>query len=171
VAVAVAGLLALNAHYLVKQFRYVDPIAYLSGQIGRDNYIKKYRKEYPAIQFVNQHLPPNARLLALYLGNRIYYSDREIVCDDAFFKKAIALASSADTLADTLRSRDFSHLFMRSDFFKSFIFDHLSNEKRLMINRFLETRTKRLFSENVYHVFEIKAPRQTPIAQNNSTQR
>ena len=171
VAVAVMGLLALNAHYLVKQFRYVDPISYLSGQIGRDNYIKKYRKEYPAIQFVNHHLPPNARLLAIYLGNRIYYSDREIVCDDAFIKKAIAAASSADALADILRSRDFSHLFMRSDFFKYFIFDYLSNEKRTIISRFFKTRTKRLFSESVYGVFEITAPRPTSIKKNNTTWR
>jgi hypothetical protein len=155
VAVAVTGLLALNAHYLVAQFRYIDPISYLSGRIERDDYIKKYRKEYPVIQFVNRQLPPTTRLLALYLGNRIYYSDREIVCDDAFIKKAIAVASSADALADILRSRDFSHLFMRSDFFKYFIFDYLSNEKRRMFNRFLKTRTKRLFSEGVYHVFEI----------------
>jgi hypothetical protein len=109
---------ALNAHYFVTQFHYVNPIRYLSGQIGRDDYIKKYRGEYPAIQFVNRELPPTTRLLALYLGNRIYYSDREMVCDDAFFKKAIAAAPSADTLVDILRARDFSHLFIRSDFFK-----------------------------------------------------
>jgi hypothetical protein len=155
VAVAVTGLLALNAHYLVTQFRYIEPISYLSGRVGRDDYIKKYRGEYPAIQFANRELPPTTRLLAIYLGNRIYYSDREIVSDDAFFKKAIAAASSADALADILRSRDFSHLFIRSDFFKYFIFNYLSNEKRRIFNRFLETRTKRLFSEGVYHVLEI----------------
>ncbi len=171
VAVAVMGLLALNTQYIVTQFRYVDPISYLSGRIGRDDYIKKYRGEYPVIQFVNRQLPPTTRLLALYLGNRIYYSDREIVCDDAFFKKAIAAASSADALADILRARDFSHLFMRSDFFKYFIFDYLSNEKRRLINRFLETRTKRLFSEGVYHVLEITGLQPTPIAKNNTTQR
>jgi 4-amino-4-deoxy-L-arabinose transferase-like glycosyltransferase len=171
VAVAVTGLLVLNAHYLVTQFRYIDPIGYLSGRIGRDDYIKKYRGEYPAIQFVNRELPPTIRLLALYLGNRIYYSDREIVCDDAFFKKAIAAASSADALADILRSRDFSHLFIRSDFFKYFIFDYLSNEKRRMFNHFLKTRTTKLFSEGVYHVLEIRDRRSTPIAENHPTQR
>ena len=170
-AVAVVGLLALNAHYLLKQFHYIDPISYLNGQIGRDDYIKKYRKEYPAIQFVNRKLPPTTRLLAIYLGNRIYYSDREIVCDDVFFKQAIAAATSADALADTIRSHDFSHLFMRSDFFKHFIFDYLSNEKRTIISRFFKTRTKRLFSESVYGVFEITAPRSTSIENNNTIRR
>ena len=163
-AVVVTGLLALNAHYFVTQFRYIDPIGYLSGRITRDDYIKKYRGEYPAIQFVNRQLPPATRLLAIYLGNRIYYSDREIICDDVFFKNAIAAALSADALADTLQSRDFSHLFMRSDFFKHFIFDYLSNEKRRLFNRFLKTRTKWLFSEGVYHVYEITEAPAAPIA-------
>jgi hypothetical protein len=171
VAFAVIGLLALNGRYLVKQFRYVDPISYLSGQIGREDYIKKYRKEYPAIQFVNHHLTPDTRLLAIYLGNRIYYSDREIVCDDAFFKQAIAAATSVDALAETIRSHDFSHLFIRSDFFKHFIFDYLSNEKRTLISRFFKTRTKKLFSESVYGVFEITAPRPTSTEKNNTTWR
>ena len=158
-AAAVTGLLAINAHYLVKQFRYVDPISYLSGQIGRDNYIKKYRKEYAAIQFINHQLPPDTRLLALYLGKRIYYSDREMISNDALFKKLIAAASSADALAETLRSHDFTHLLIRFDYFRYFIFDYLSEEKRSVFRDFLETRANRLFSEGVYYVFEITDPR------------
>jgi 4-amino-4-deoxy-L-arabinose transferase-like glycosyltransferase len=154
-AVAVIGLLTINAHYLVKQFRYVDPISYLSGKIGRDDYIKKYRNEYPAIQFINRDLPPDARLLALYLGKRIYYSDREIVSNDALFKKSIAGAPSADALAESLQSRDFTHLLIRFDYFKYFIFDYLSNEKRRVFRDFLNTRAKWLFSEGVYYVYEI----------------
>ena len=156
---AVTGLLTINALYLVKQFRYVDPISYLSGQIGRDNYIKKYRKEYAAIQFINHQLPPNTRLLALYLGKRIYYSDREMVSNDALFKKLIAAASSADALAETLRSHEFTHLLIRFDYFRYFIFDYLSEEKRSVFKDFLETRANRLFSEGVYYVFEITDPR------------
>jgi 4-amino-4-deoxy-L-arabinose transferase-like glycosyltransferase len=170
IAAAVVGLLALNAHYLVKQFRYVDPMSYLSGQIGRDDYIKKYRKEYPAIQFVNRHLPPTTRLLALYLGDRIYYSDRAMICNDDFFKKAIAAASSANALADILRSHDFSHLLIRADFLKYFIFDYLSDEKRRLLNDFLGTRTKRLFSEGVYHVLEITDVQSTSMDNNSATQ-
>jgi hypothetical protein len=170
VVILVMGLLSLNARYLVKQFRYVDPISYLSGQIGRDDYIKKYRKEYPAIQFINTHLPPDSRVLAIYLGRRIYYSDRQMVSNDGLLKRSIADSSSADALADTLRAEDFSHLLLRSDFFKYFIFDYLSNEKRIMFNRFLKTRTKWLFTEGVFHVYEITDARSTPLAKNNSIQ-
>ncbi|MGD9045965.1 MAG: glycosyltransferase family 39 protein [Desulfobacterales bacterium] len=157
VAAAVVGLLTINALYLVKQFRYVDPISYLSGKIGRDDYIKKYRNEYPAIQYINRDLPPDTRLLALYLGKRIYYSDREIVSNDALFKMLIAAAPSGDALAESMQSRDFTHLLIRADYFKYFIFDYLSNEKRRVFYDFLKTRTTLLFSADVYHVYEIKA--------------
>jgi len=166
-AVAVISLLMLNAQYLVAQFRYVDPISYLSGKLGRDDYIKKYRREYPAIQFINRHLPPTARLLALYLGNRIYYCDREMVCNDDFIKKAIAAATSADSLADILQTQGFSHLLIRYDYFTYFILNNLSNERRMLFHRFLETKTKKLFSERVYHVFEIADARPAPAVINN----
>ncbi|MDJ0986008.1 MAG: phospholipid carrier-dependent glycosyltransferase [Desulfobacterales bacterium] len=154
-AVAVVGLLSLNGQYLIKQFGYVKAIPYLTGQIGRDDYITRYREEYPAIQFINQQLPPTTKLLALYLGNRIYYSDREMVCDDNFFKRAIATATSANALADTLQSHDFSHLLIRADLFKMFTFNYLTADQRQMFNTFLATRTRKLFSADVYHVLEI----------------
>jgi 4-amino-4-deoxy-L-arabinose transferase-like glycosyltransferase len=167
VAVAVISLLILNAQYLVAQFRYVDPMSYLSGRLGRDDYIKKYRGEYPAIQFINRHLPPTARLLALYLGNRIYYCDREMVCNDDFFKRALAAATSADSLVDILRTQGFSYLLIRYDYFTYFILNYLSIEKRMLFHRFLETKTKKLFSERVYHVFEILEARPAPMAKND----
>ncbi|UCE55998.1 MAG: glycosyltransferase family 39 protein [Desulfobacterales bacterium] len=167
VAVAVISLLMLNAQYIVAQFRWVDPMSYLSGRLGRDDYIKKYRGEYPAIQFINLHLPQTARLLALYLGNRIYYCDREMVCNDDFFKRAIAAATSADSLGDILLSRGFSHLLIRYDYFTYFILNYLNNEKRMLFHRFLETKTKKLFSERVYHVFEILDARPAPTVINS----
>ena len=106
---AVLLLLMLNAHYVVAQFHYVKPMSYLSGELPRDDYITRYRGEYPAIQFINRQLPPTAHLLALGLGNRIYYSDRRMECNPDFFKSAIAAAPSADSLADILRSRGYSH--------------------------------------------------------------
>jgi len=79
-----------------------------------------------------------------------------MVSNDALFKMLIAAASSGDALAESLRSRDFTHLLIRSDYFKYFIFDHLSNDSRRVFYDFLKTRTTLLFSADVYHVYEIK---------------
>ena len=49
-------LFGMNAVYLVNQFRVVDPIGYLSGKVGREMYITRYRPEYPVMKFANEHL-------------------------------------------------------------------------------------------------------------------
>jgi hypothetical protein len=149
-------LFTLNALYLADQFRYVKPMGYLTGELQRDDYIKRYRGEYPAIQFVNRRLPPGALLLALGLGNRIYYSDRRMDCDPEFFNYAIGIARSADSLADILRSRGYSHLLIRRHYFQHFFYDHMSDEKRLIFDHFRETRTEALFNGQGYQVLEIK---------------
>jgi hypothetical protein len=161
---AVVLLFTLNAHYLVAQFNYVNPMSYLSGELPRDDYITRYRGEYPAIQFINRHLPPTAKLLALGLGNRIYYCDRSMVCDAEFFKKAITAARSADSLADILRSRGYSHLLIRHHYFRRFIFNHMGDEKRMIYAEFMKTRTEELFNGEGYQVFEIKGAQVVPMA-------
>ena len=154
-AAVVFLLFTLNALYLVAQFRYVKPMSYLRGELQRDAYITTYRGEYPAIQFINRRLSPSAQLLALGLGNRIYYSDRRMDCDPEFFKNAIGIAHSADSLADVLRSRGYSHLLIRRHYFRHFFYDHMSDEKRMIFDHFRETRTEALFSGQGYQVLEI----------------
>jgi len=71
----------LNAHYIFTQYRYVDPITYLSGTVSRDQYIERYRREYPVLRYINENLHPNAKILFIHMGNRGYYCDREYVFD------------------------------------------------------------------------------------------
>jgi hypothetical protein len=167
---SICFLLALNAAYLLKQFELVKPFDYVSGRINRDSYITRHRGEYPAMQFINAHLPPDAQVLAIYLGNRIYYCDRRMICKDALFEKSIASAASADSLAESLKIRGFSHLLIRSGLFKQSVLDHLSREQRMVFNLFLKTRTRQLFAKRGYHVYEIRDGQPTPLAQNKAIQ-
>ena len=43
VFVFVAFLVSLNAFYIIGQFRIVQPMSYINGRVGRDEYIEKYR--------------------------------------------------------------------------------------------------------------------------------
>jgi hypothetical protein len=83
---AVAGIVMffafyINARYIVEQYRYVDPLSYLTGKYSRDQYITKYRPEYPAMQYINSRLDPDAVVLFLFLGDRGYYCERKYVLD------------------------------------------------------------------------------------------
>jgi hypothetical protein len=139
-------------------------MSYLTGKLQRDDYITTYRGEYPAIQFINRRLSPGAQLLALGLGNRIYYCDRRMDCNPEFFKSAIGIAHSADSLADLLRSRGYSHLLIRRHYFRYFFYNHMSDEKRMIFDRFRETRTEALFNGQGYQVLKITDVQPIPMA-------
>jgi 4-amino-4-deoxy-L-arabinose transferase-like glycosyltransferase len=154
-AIAMLLLVGLNFQYLTGQFSYVAPLDYLSGKIRRDAYIQKYRSEYGAIQFINQRLTSEDRVMAVYLGNRIYYSDRPIVCNDPLMKSAIASSNSAEDLRLRLAKREFTHLLIQNEFFRQFILEQLSPEKQSMVRRFFGEKAVELFSQRGYSVFEL----------------
>ncbi|MGV7222948.1 MAG: ArnT family glycosyltransferase, partial [Nitrospinales bacterium] len=110
-------IIALNASYILKQFRYVEPFSYISGRMSRDTYITKYRPEYSIYQYVNRHLPDNAKLLGLFLGNRLYYSNRDLIFGVSEFKKIVSSADSEKKFLKELREKGFTHLIIRFDLF------------------------------------------------------
>jgi hypothetical protein len=153
---SVMGLLVgLNAHYIVKQLKYVTPVAYLSGQIDRDDYIQKFRPEYAAMRYINQHLPLDTKILAVYLGNRLYYSDRKMVCNDGFFNASIERADSAGELALKLRARGYDHLLIHDEFFRRFTVKFLGPDKRSMLESFFRRMTRQRFFQHGHALFEL----------------
>ena len=157
--VSLVALIGSNMVYLVDQFDYVAPLEYLSGKIERDAYIQKYRGEYDAIRFINRNLPSDARVLAVYLGNRIYYSDRTIISNDSIIVSAIESATTSESLCAQFESDGFTHLLIRNEFFRRFILERLTPEKRSMAVIFFRERTNKLFSKNGYSVIELKVGR------------
>lgn len=153
----VVFFLTLNGLYAHTLFRDVDPLSFLSGKIDRDAYITKFRNEYPAFQYINRHLPHDAVILSLYLGNRIYYSDRKMFCGDGFFEEAVKSSDSAGQLEAILRSRGFTHLLIQSEFFKLFLLDYLSAANRRMLKRFFMNHTTQLYNTANYHVLALSA--------------
>ena len=82
VVLGVALFLVPNLQYAKEQFQIVEPLRFLSGDISRDDYIQKFRPEYAAMRYINSHLPLDARVLGVFLGNRRYYCDRDLILMD-----------------------------------------------------------------------------------------
>jgi len=148
-------LLTLNGLYAYRQLDAVDALSYLRGQKNRDAYIAGFRDEYPALQYINSHLPVDATVLSLYLGNRIYYSDRKMFCGDAFFVGALKSSDTAEQLKAVLRSRGFSHLLIRADFFERFLLAFLDPDGRRRIVSFLEHQATLLYDDGHYRVMAL----------------
>jgi len=149
-----------NALYIVEQFRYVEPIRYISGGVGRDEYIEKYRPEYAAIKFANQNIPSDAKILGIYLGNRSYYSERELIFNyDKFFWLMLSQNSSAQAMSTDLKKAGITHMIIRYDLFENQIKNKYDKHQRQTLNRFFKNHLRRLFSKGGYGLYEVMADR------------
>ncbi len=102
---AMVLMIVLNGHYMIEQFQSVAPLNYITGQVDRGTYIQKYRPEYAALQYVNRHLPQDARLLAIFLGRRSYYCDRDMVFGIEQLKDITQAAQSPEEIRHAMAQR------------------------------------------------------------------
>ena len=151
--------LGINANYIFDQFRYVNPLSYLGGDLTRDEYISKFRPEYPAMQYVNKHLPPNAKCLFIFLGKRGYYFDREYIPDtpnqvNKLYKLVIDSGTPRDVLVGLTRT-GVSHLIIHIGFFEKWINDLFEGEKQKLLNDFFRNHVNLLYEEKGVGVFRL----------------
>jgi 4-amino-4-deoxy-L-arabinose transferase-like glycosyltransferase len=151
------GLLGLNAAYLINQFGIVEPVSYLRGEVTREEYILKRRPEYAAISFANHNLPENSRILALFNGNRIYYSERELVCDNESFRTAANAARSSADLVQALKAKNFSHLLVREDLFNQWAESQFAAKQKAVLQSFFGNALLRLYQGHGYVLFAVTA--------------
>jgi len=153
--VLVALTLAPNFFYLARQFEIVRPLDYLTGRVGREEYIARHRKDYPAFQFINTALPQEVKILGLYMGNRLYYADRPLVFGNRFFKQAISRAGSPEGLAGLLQERGFSHILLRGDILGLVAAETMTPRDLAVFQGFIQGHTRTLFSRDGFFVMEI----------------
>ena len=159
-AITLMLLFAFNASYVVDQFRYVNPFQYLSGQLSRDEYISEYCPEYPAMQYVNENLPPDSRLLFLFMGKRGYYCDRDYIPDTAGqLNRLFQLINNSNSQKQILREfkrMRITHLIIHINMFNKWINGLFTLEKRKLVMEFFTKSLVPLYSKNGVVVFELK---------------
>lgn len=149
------GLLGLNAAYLVDQFRIVDPISYLRGEVSREAYILKHRPEYAVIQHANQHLPINARILVLFNGNRIYYIEREAISSSELFRSLVKKGQSSEVVRDELSRKGISHLLVGIELFNWWATAQFNDHEKQILNVLFQDHFKRLYQSHGYILFQV----------------
>ena len=107
---SISILLVQNGFYINKLFLNVDPFSYLKGHISRDDYIEKFRPEYPVVQTANQLSIDNVKVLALFVGNRRYYFDKDVEFALEKLKHGVDPSTMAGQLATELSGAGFTHV-------------------------------------------------------------
>lgn len=158
VLVLVLFFLGLNLHYILNLYRWVQPVRYLKGELNRDAYIEKYRPEYAVIQYANKHLPYNAKILCVFLGNRLYYSDREMRFDyNAIFKNSFKQDSSDEAILARIKKNGITHLLIRFNAFNNWVRNNFDDREKQKLVRFFHDYTVLLFSKNGHGLYLLKS--------------
>ena len=155
VAVLAAAVFILNVSYIFGQFKQVDPYSYISGRLARDAYITRYRSEYPVFAYANDHLPADAKLLGLFMGNRRYYSDRDLVFDRNLFLRIVQNAATSTPIRDALQQQGFSHLLIRFDLFNNWTDRQFNAEEKKRLKVFFVRDVNPITSSGGYGLFEL----------------
>ena len=154
--VTVLLILGGNMTYMIKQFQIVAPFQYLRGNISRHDYIEKFRPEYAAIRHANLFLPADAKILSLFIGNRGYYSDREMLFDINLFHAAVQKSDSPEELQAQCVNLGLTHVLIRLDMFNNWIHNNLNKMKKQLVINFLNSRTSLLFSKNGHNLYRLR---------------
>ena len=158
VLVPVLFLLGLNFHYILNLYSWVQPVRYLKGELNRDAYIEKYRPEYAAIQYANKHLPSDAIILSVFLGNRLYYSDRAMRFDyNAFFKNSFKQDSLDEAILANFEKNGITHLLIRFHAFNNWVRNNFDDREKQRLVRFFHNYTVLLFSKNGHGLYLLKS--------------
>ena len=162
-AVIVTGIsclmLGYNMHYLLKQFATVAPLSYLRGEITREQYITAYRPEYPAIQYANSLLPPDAKVLCIYLGNRGYYMNFQPVFEQPYdssgiFSTFLRLNDQKKDILKLISKKGITHILLRDDLTGTW-FNLLTPQQKTFISPIFQNLTQPMFKLKGHTLFRI----------------
>jgi 4-amino-4-deoxy-L-arabinose transferase-like glycosyltransferase len=156
VVIVMCIAIALNADYIRGQFKYVDPIPFITGKVSRDEYIGRYIPEYPAVRYINTNLDNRAKVLSIYIGKRGYYYDREYSNDIGILQRSISRAERPEDILGELKKNRITHLLIRYGLFEEWMNNNFSKGKQELTQQFFREHTNLLFIENGFGVLAFR---------------
>jgi len=156
---AVALLLTLNGIYLWNYFHAVSPLDYLKGRESREAYLSRMLPDYPAFRYINQQLPPAAKVYLIFMGRRVYYCERDYFYDASdnpwVLLRMIQGSKNGDEVKPKLGQRGITHLLVREELLKRFLDNNLTSQQKRIWDSFAARHLKGLFRERGYSLYQI----------------
>lgn len=152
IAVAFLG----NYAYIAEKFRDVEPLGYISGQVSRDEYIAGRLHEYRTLQYLNANIPTGPGIFAVFMGNRMYYSDHFLTMSYQLFFRYVTEAGSADDLAGRFEEDGYGYFLFNAGLMNEFAPRFLNTEALMLLDDFTSNYCERIYKENDYILFKLK---------------
>jgi hypothetical protein len=128
--------------------------------VSRDEYIDRYRGEYPAMRYINKNLPENARVLFIYVGKRGYYCDRNYLFDMprgiSTLHQIVKRSDSPEGVLTELRKIGITHMLTRYDIFYKWAITTFDDRDRHILGEFLKKHVRILYYKSKYGVSRLE---------------
>jgi 4-amino-4-deoxy-L-arabinose transferase-like glycosyltransferase len=148
--------LILNAGYIWGQFKIIDPIPFITGNVSRDEYIAQRIPEYRVEKYINNNLNDKSKVLFILIGNRGYYCDREYTHDMGILQRSIGKAGKVEDILENLRKNGITHLLINYNLFERWMHDNFPEEKQVLTQAFFKEHMELLYGENGFGVSVLK---------------
>ena len=89
------------------------------------------------------------------MGNRRYYSDRDLIFGTNLFRKIVKKDDSAQAVLHDLQQRGVTHLLIRYDLFNQWTDKQFNGRKKKMLKEFFVRDVQRVLSSKGYGLFEL----------------
>ncbi len=156
--VFVAGL-AGNAVYLARYFQAVDPLPYVFQGETKVAFLSRHMGSYPAMRFINEHLPENAKIYMMFLGRRSYYLDRDYRYDGSQGMEVInqlaCISADGQAVRKRLLDLECTHLLIRTDLFIKYLSDSYDEEVRSRVLRAVASQTSIVYEADGYAILAL----------------
>ena len=141
---AVSGSLLLNGSYIARDFLKIAPLRVVAGIESRGNFLTRLVPTYPMYRFVNEKLPPQAKVFMIYMKNYTFFCKRDCYSDSMFethtLVKILRTAAAPEAIEGALKKEGFTHI-MYDERYLTSTFSPLSAEE---IKRFQDYRNRYL---------------------------
>ena len=156
ILMVVTFMLSQNGVYLCRLFNIVDPLPYLTKHVTREFYIEKFRPEFAALNYSNTNLNNGTKILALFLGNRRYYSDHEITFEIETFKNIVKTSETNEEILSQLKDCNYTELILNYEKIDHWISTNFSDREKKMIEDFFNLSVYRLFNKGGYGLYHLR---------------
>jgi hypothetical protein len=154
----IAGSLAFNGYHIARGFIKINPLRVVVGLESRAHFLSRTLPPYTMYRFVNQALPPDARIFLIYMKNYTFLCDRDCYVDAMFeahtLQKILREEASPDRVGNRLKAAGFTHLL----YDELYLFGEQSpvsaEEKQLLI-AFQNNHLKSVRQEGSYRLYRL----------------
>ena len=134
----------------------IRPWRWLAGQETKTEFLDRVLQIHPVIRYANAHLPADAKLLLLQVGNRGYYLERAYYSDSvvevAYLDRLIRESDSPAGLRDRLVADGFTHLLLN----EKYVARPFTGRPLEVLGAFFRGYTDSLFFSRPYRLVAIR---------------